>query len=149
MNFRIIVEGLITKILIHKLASALLFLSPILTGAFLAGRSYLMRFFADPSGQIAFLSLTLTIAVVPLPFAAFFYFKPRLIFDDKLGVFRDIKTGALYCPSCKVKKIQAPLTKRDGYWRCVSKDCGTTYDNPNHIAPQVKVENKSKRGNYG
>lgn len=134
MNVRTIVEGLATKMLIHKLASALLFLSPTLAGAFLAGRAYLMQFLSDPTGQIAFLSLMLTIAVVPLPFASYYYFKPRLIFDEKLGVFHDIKTGILYCPSCKVKNIQSPLSKNDGYWRCVSKDCHTTYDDPNHIA---------------
>lgn len=133
MNVRTIVEGLATKMLIHKLASALLFLSPTPSRRVSGGSCLFNAILSDPTGQIAFLSLMLTIAVVPLPFASYYYFKPRLIFDEKLGVFHDIKTGILYCPSCKVKNIQSPLSKNDGYC-CVSKDCHTTYDDPNHIA---------------
>ena len=148
MSIRAFIANLLTKMLINKLASTMIFLSPLLTGAFLSAQTYLAQFLRDPTGQIAFRAIAITIAVVPLPFAAYFYFKPRLIFEENQGVFRDTKTGILYCPSCIVKNIQSPLSKNDGYWRCVLKDCRATFDDLNHIAPQVKTKNKITRGNY-
>jgi len=135
MDFRKILTKLLGKLLEQKLPLAIVAISPILTTVFLSAHTYFAKLLADPTGNIAVLTTALSLILLPLPWAVYFWFKPIINYDSNLNIYRDIKTGIYYCASCKVKNILSPLAKHDAYWRCSLKEYRLTYDDPNYVPP--------------
>lgn len=64
------------------------------------------------------------------------YLRPCLIFDKRIGAFRDFKTGLYYCTRCRSeKKIKTPLRELpDNFgWQC--DVCNRGYRNPDYVEP--------------
>ncbi len=69
--------------------------------------------------------------------ALFLFFRPRFKFISRLGIYRDMKTGLCYCPSChNSKKSWAPMMERKAGWHCVTKGCQMFFPNPEYKAPK-------------
>jgi len=119
-------------------------LSPTLVSLFLVGRNYFQKYFADSTGNIGLLLATLLLGIFPLLFVSYFWFKPKLVFDKRLNIYRDLKTDVYYCTSCKTKNILSPLAKRESYWNCTLKECRMNFDDPDYVQP----ENEKHVGPY-
>ena len=49
---------------------------------------------------------------------AYFFFRPKLKFDEPTGTWIDLKTNLRYCAKCKSKKLRSPLKNGDRGWSC-------------------------------
>lgn len=146
MDWRNLLKNILSKLAAQKAAAALTALSPTLIGLFLAAQNYVSEFLADPTGKTGFLLAILLLGLFPLPFATYFWFKPKLIVSqDDGGCWLDVKTGVRYCVSCKTTYKQlVPLTQQSDRWRCNVKGCHACYWLPNENPfEQIKNQNNS------
>jgi hypothetical protein len=74
-------------------------------------------------------------------------FWPRLKFDARWGIYIDKRSGLLYCASCHSKKLRSPLREEENGWRCVIKECGMFYSNPDYVRkrPPSRVSETNSR----
>jgi hypothetical protein len=87
----------------------------------------------DPTTVIRAAALSLVVTL--WAFALFLFFRPRLKFDSRLGIYRDRKSELHFCPSCHTKKIRSPLKEQVNGWRCSVKECMLFFPNPDHKSP--------------
>lgn len=124
-----ILASLLSKLIAQKLPVILMSLGSILASASLWYQTYFSKFLADPTGRIALLTTTLSIVLLLLTIAIYFWFKPKLVVSQKDGgCWLDEKTGIRYCVSCKVNHNQlVPLKQESDRWRCNVKGCYAHY----------------------
>lgn len=102
----------------------------------------------QPSTVIRSVAALLLIALWAV--ALFLFFRPRLKFEPKLGVYRDLKSGFYYCPSCYAKKLRSPMREQDSGWRCVVKECKSFFANPDYKNPDNQPQRRRIHGGiYG
>lgn len=63
------------------------------------------------------------------------YLRPCLIFNGRLGIYRDLKSGLYYCTKCKTNRKLTPLQVRDVGWYCSVHHW--LYNNPDYTPPEV------------
>ncbi len=143
MFLKNILASLLSRLLAQKLPTILMLLGSILSSATLWYQASLAKFLADPTGKIALLTTTLSIVLLLLIVATYFWFNPKFIFDKRRQIYIDVKTSIPYCPSCKdgYKRL-AKLIKHESCWQCSIKECRMIYDDPDYIHPQ---KDKTKR----
>ena len=59
--------------------------------------------------------------------------------DSVRGYYEHKKKGGVYCPSCLIKGIEAPMIVREAAWFCSVKECGVKLSNPDYTPPPRKV----------
>lgn len=120
------------KLQAHALEALLVGLGTILPTWLLLAESHLAPYTSqlDPKTIIRAAALSLVITLWSCAIVVFF--RPRLKFESRLGIYRDRKTGLYYCPSCHSKKLRAPLRVSAKGWRCVIKECQLFFHNPNY-----------------
>ena len=87
----------------------------------------------EPTTVIRVVAFLLVIALWAT--ALLVFFRPRLKFDPRIGIYRDRKKGLYYCTSCHSKKLRSPLRENERGWRCNVKDCLMWYANPDYQEP--------------
>ena len=127
MNFRALLINILNKLVAQKISVMWTALSPTLSGLSLAAQCYVLKYFVDPTGKTGFLLATLILGILPLLFATYFWFKPKLVFIENEGCWIDEKTRIRYCNSCKSKDKLSPLQRTQKYWRCTVVGCYQSY----------------------
>lgn len=89
-------------------------------------------------------SAALLVAAVGWAVAFLMFFRPKLKFDSRLGIYRDRKSGLYFCPSCHTKKLRAPLRESERGWRCVIKECQLFFHNPDFKEPPKPQESRGR-----
>ena len=113
-------------------------LSPFLGGASLYFHNVIAPHLADPTGWLALKAISLSVALLPLPFAAYFWFRPKLE-PTSWGSHQDIKTGKYFCSTCLIpNKVHSPifLSKDGRFWVCHSNS-NHKRTNPDFKAPDT------------
>lgn len=54
---------------------------------------------------------------------------------QKIGIYKNKKTGQLYCGSCLIEDIESPLITLEHSWFCQRKGCSKEYPNPDNPRP--------------
>ena len=122
--------------LVQKLPLVIGALAPILASVLLYFRNEIAPHLADPTGWRAFVAITMSAALLPLPFAAYFWFRPKFKHRAEIGAHENVKTGAYFCSKCLVKeKIQSPLSllPNGQFWRC--SVCNASVKNTGYQPP--------------
>lgn len=91
-------------------------------------------------------SVAVLLAVIGWAFALLTFFRPRLKFESRVGIYRDRKSNLYYCPSCHSNKLKSPLKETASGWFCVVKGCRSSYLNPDHKSPPPLVSVVAARG---
>jgi hypothetical protein len=108
----------------------------LLSGVALSAQTFLSQYLQDPSGLIAVRAIALSLFLVPLPLAAYLYFRPKFKHLPHLGVHQNIKTGEFVCSHCLLtRKLYSPLKtlKNNFGWQCSS--CERWVSNPDYVKP--------------
>ena len=108
--------------LAQKLPLLLASLSPVLAGVLIYLRTEIAPHLSDPTGWLALQSIAVAAALLPLPFFAYFWFRPKLK-PLLWGVHQDTKSGVFFCSACLIPhKVHSPMyLSRDGrFWICHS-----------------------------
>jgi hypothetical protein len=73
-------------------------------------------------------------AITAYSWAAYFWYKPKLIVSQKDGAcLLDKKTGTRYCASCKAKHNRlVALNDKTTKWSCPATDCYQIYSKKNN-----------------
>ena len=131
MNWSVLWE----KIQAHAVSLVFAFLALVVPSALLIAQEQLANY--AEGHPIAMVRVLAGLVLITTVFAAmFFYYRPRLCFDKRLGIYRDRKTGLYYCSSCLItSKVKAPLRERADGWRCQVVSCGKSYANPDYKQP--------------
>ena len=129
-------SSLLKTVLAQKLPLLISTLAPALAGALLFLRAEIAPHLADPTGWLALISIAVSVALAPLPIAAYFWFRPKFRhLPNRGGVYENIKTGAYYCASCLIKdKRESPLVTQQHGWRCMVRGCDAFFHNPDFKA---------------
>jgi len=64
--------------------------------------------------------------------------KPKIEIHEhiqKIGIYKNKKTGQLYCGSCLIEDIESPLITLEHSWFCQRKGCSKEYPNPDNPRP--------------
>jgi len=109
-------------VLAQKLPLAIASLSPVLAGATLYLHDVIAPHLSDPTGWLALKSIAISGALLPLPFAVFFYFRPNLKFNVRTGTWIDNKTKIHFCAKCKINDKTSPLKNNIYSWQCMACD---------------------------
>ena len=129
--------SVLKAVLAQKLSLLLGSLSPVLAIVLLYLHNEIAPHLSDPTGWIALLSMTGLVAIFPLPFAVYFWFRPRFK-PLQWGVHQNIKTGCYFCSTCLLKnKLRSPLylSRDNKFWKC--SVCDNQRLNPDYKPPQV------------
>ena len=121
-------------VLAQKLPLLLASLSPALAGGLLYRRTEIAPHLSDPKGWLALQAIAVAAALLPLPFVAYFWFRPKLK-PLPWGVHQDAKTGTCFCSACLIpNKIHSPMfLSSDGrFWKC--------HSNSNHRRPNPEFK---------
>lgn len=124
----------LTQVLAQKVPLLWALLSPILASGVISLRGALSPHLSDPTGSTALLAIALLAALMPLPFVAYFWFRPKFK-ALPWGVHQDIKTGSYFCSACLIpNKIHSSMfLSSDGrFWKC--------HSNSNHRRPNPEFK---------
>jgi ribosomal protein L37AE/L43A len=123
------------KVQAHALEGVLAILGTAIPAWLLLAESRIVPFVArlDPATVVRALAASLVVALWSV--ALLLYFRPKLRFEPRLGIYRDRKSGLYFCPSCHSKKLRAPLREEKAAWRCMVKECDSYYRNPDYKEP--------------
>jgi hypothetical protein len=140
-------SSLAKTLLAQKLPLAVSSLSPLLAGVLLYLRSEIAPHVADPTGWLTLKAIAVSAALLPLPMAAYFWFRPKFIHrPDRGGVYENLKTGAFFCASCLIKdKRESPLVTQPHGWRCMVRGCDAFFNNPEFKAKPKLPNGVSRR----
>ena len=126
----------------QKIPLLLSSLLPSLAIGLLYLRTEIAPHLSDPTGWLALRAIALSIALFPLPLAAYFYFRPKYKFMPDLGVNKNLKTGQYFCSPCYVQhKIESPLKTEPHGWFC--DVCRKEWDDPSRPRPQLTPQENS------
>jgi len=120
------------KLQAHALEALLAGLGTALPAWLLLAESRLMPYVSQLDPTTVIRAAALSLVVTLWASALVLFFRPKLKFDSRLGIYRDKKTGLYFCPSCHTKKIRAPLRQGERGWRCVIKECQLFFPNPDY-----------------
>lgn len=123
------------KVQAHAVTLVFAALSAVIPGVVLLAQKQLAAYAEEH--PVATVRIVAGLAFVALWSAGmFFYYRPRLRFDKRLGIYRDRKTGLYYCTSCLIaNQLKVPLTEMAHGWACGVKSCGKFYPNPDYKKP--------------
>ncbi|MFN6183205.1 MAG: hypothetical protein ACK4WS_03265 [Burkholderiales bacterium] len=109
-------------------------ITPALASVLIYLRAEIAPYLADPTGWLALKAIALSVALLPLPIVAYFWFLPKFRHHpNRGGVYENIKTGAYFCASCLIKdKLESPLVTQPNGWRCMVRNCNAFFHNPDH-----------------
>ena len=113
----------LAQLLARKVELLLALLSPFLAGAIFYLRAEIAPHLSDPTGWLTLKAIALSAALFPLPFVAYFWFRPKFEPTD-FGVHKNIKTGTYFCSKCFLNKsLHSPMyLSSDGrFWKCHSE----------------------------
>lgn len=119
-----LVAKTLAQLIARKVELLWVFLSPVLSGMLFYFHTDIAPHLSDPTGWLTLKAIALSAALFPLPFAAYFWFRPKFESTD-FGVHKNIKTGAYFCSPCLIQnKIHSPMyLSSDGrFWRCHSNN---------------------------
>lgn len=136
------------KLQAHALEASLASLGIALPAWLLLAESSLVPYVSQLSPSWVIRSTALLLVVALWLSALLIFFRPKLQFDPRLGIYRDRKTGLYYCPSCHIKKLRSPLKEGPRGWFCSVKDCRQSYINPDHKAPSAGVHHSAGRNSW-
>lgn len=136
------------KLQAHALEGSLASLGTALPVWLLLAESNLVPYVSQLSPSWVIRSAALLLVVALWSSALLMFFRPKLKFDSRLGIYRDKKTGLYYCPSCHIKKLRSPLKESASGWFCSVKDCRLSYKNPDYKAPSGGVQHSGGRNNW-
>jgi len=124
----------LAQLIVRKVELLLVLLSPALSGVLLYLHTEIAPHLSDPTGWLTLKAIALSASLFPLPFAAYFWFLPKLK-PLPFGVYQDIKTGAYFCSRCYLKdKKYYPLETTSNGWKC--SVCGQWKEDPqNPVSP--------------
>jgi hypothetical protein len=122
----------IATIKARALEAFLVALGTALPAWLLLAESHLVQYVSTLAPTTIVRIVAVSIAIAAYSWAAFFWLRPKLIFDKTLGIYFDRKTNNPYCPSCYAKKKLSPLKEQNHGWSCMVKDCKTYIRNPSH-----------------
>lgn len=109
------------KIKEHPIASKIV--TTLAATTILSGVGYLVAFLK--SGFDMWFCLTILFAIISLTLGIFLYRShPELIWVPNEGVWKNIRTGNYYCPTCKGDGRKTPLGERENHWYCPGEQCG-------------------------
>lgn len=134
------------KLQAHALETLLATLGTVLPTWLLVTESRLVPYVSQLDTTTVIRLAALSSVLILWLSAILLFFRPRLRFDSRLGVYRDKKTGLYFCPSCQSKKLRAPLKENKEGWRCVIKGCQLFFANPDFKAlsePPIPGESNS------
>lgn len=123
------------KLQAHAFEAALAALGTAIPTWLLLAEAELVPYVSQVSPTTVLRAVALLVAIAGWLTALLLFFRPRLKFDTRLGIYRDRKTGVYYCSSCYSAKVRAPLKEFESGWRCVVKDCLMWFENPDYKAP--------------
>jgi hypothetical protein len=121
----------LAQLIVRKVELLLVLLSPALSGVLLYLHTEIAPHLSDPTGWLTLKAIALSVALFPLPFAAYFWFRPKLKHVPELDIHKDTKTGAYFCSRCYLKENKyAPLSIAHHGWRCSRH--GEWFQDPNN-----------------
>ena len=120
-------------VLAQKLPIAILSLAPILSAVILHLHDVIAPHLSDPTGWLALKAIAVSAALAPLPFVAYFWFRPKLKFDENTGTWVDLKTNLRYCAKCKCADRLSPLKNGIYRWQCPV--CDSLFSDPKRPGP--------------
>lgn len=123
------------KLQAHASEALLAGLGTALPAWLLLAESRLVPYVSQLAPTTVIRAAALSLVVTLWASALLLFFRPRLKFDARLGIYRDLKTGLYFCPSCHTKKLRAPLRESERGWRCVIKECQLFFHNPDFKEP--------------
>lgn len=121
--------GVASKVVTHKVATALGAIGTALSALALALQNYLVQYMPQQSQALALWLIIALSLILTFIIATYFWFKPKLVVSQKDGgCWLDENTGIRYCVSCKTKFNQlSPLGETNSMWRCSVNGCWATY----------------------
>lgn len=99
---------------------------------------YLLAIVDALPAQTTLWLLAIALALFVWSFAIYYFFKPKLIFEESSGAYKDKKTGLRYCASCRdAHKRLSPLraSQTGNGWYCGVKGCHSHFPNPKYKEP--------------
>ena len=131
-------------------AHLLTWLLPIIGAALLALllliEQRLATLVPQPAEIWAVRAIAVSLLLLGLLGASYFWFRPKFKHLPRLGVHQNIKTGEYFCSHCLItKKLHSPLKSlKDNFgWQCSS--CGKWEKNPDYIEPDAPKANRRER----
>lgn len=114
-----VATSVLAKLIAQKTSILVSSASPILAGLLFYLRNEIAPRLADPTGWIALKSIIVSVVLFPLPFAAYFWFRPNFWFDEVTNTYIDRKTDIHYCTQCKhSENKKTPLGVVANGWEC-------------------------------
>jgi len=149
MNLTNLISGAISTLTARWLETALVLLEAPLLLVYLLIEGHLLSLSKTLPEEymLRVILLLLILAITMLAFIV--YLRPWIVFDCHTGTYKDKKTGALYCPSCKnSRKKNVPLVVEPHAWRCVVKECSTYLPNPDNTISVSQGHKPATRAGY-
>jgi len=122
------IKQAIDAIRARAIESTLVALGTILPVWGALARDYLAGYVSELRPTTIVYVVLLSILLSAYSIAAFFWWRPNLVFSQKDGgCWLDKKTGIRYCNSCKSNKKLSPLQRKQKYWNCTVVGCYQSY----------------------
>lgn len=122
------------KLQAHLMSWVLPIIGTTLSGGLLLAEDYLARQVSDPTDIWLIRAISVSVLLLFLLAASYFFFRPKYKFMPDLGVNKNLKTGQYFCSPCYVKnKLESPLETHPHSWRC--NVCHKEWDDPSRPPP--------------
>ena len=111
-------------------------LGGVALGAILLLEETLQKYVPEPQALWAMRAIAVSLLLLSLLVATYFYHRPKFKHLPRLGVHQNIKTGAYFCSPCLIKnKLHSPLRElpKSKGWHC--RVCGVSANNPDYKEP--------------
>lgn len=133
------------KLQAHALEALLATLGTALPAWMLLAESQIVPFVSQLEPTTVLRAVAFCLVVALWSVALLLFFRPRLKFEPRLGIYRDRKRGLYFCPSCYAKKLHTPLREEKNGWRCLVQECRGFYYNPDYTElPRPKQQSSWK-----
>ncbi|HZV99205.1 MAG TPA: hypothetical protein VFF74_09475 [Methylophilaceae bacterium] len=128
------ISSVLEKIQAHLLSWLLPLLGTALSGGALWAEDYLARQVSDPTDIWLIRAIALSVLLLFLLAALWFYFRPKYKFLPDFGINKNLKTGQYFCSPCYIKnKLESPLKTEPHSWFC--NVCRQEWDDPSRPPP--------------
>jgi hypothetical protein len=127
------ISSVLKALLVQKVPLLLSAMGTLLASGLILARTYIAPHLADPTGILALIAIAVLLLFLPLPFATYFWLRPKFKPDQSTGTQMDVKSGFHYCSACLSEKRHVLLAPTSRGWNCPS--CHALYKDPAKLIP--------------
>jgi len=136
------VFSVLSKLLLQKVALMLSGVGLSLLSVLLYYEQVISKFVPTPTEVWAVRAIAVSVLSIFVAVSTFYWFRPKLKFDEQTGTNINLKTSVRYCHNCKhTIKQNVPLKSNERGWYCVG--CKRSFSDPSRPYKSVSPTGNS------